>query len=316
MTAARAAWVAARAVGRVALTVLLAALITLLLARRAPTLDEPPDQLAAPRQRAHASVLARLGAHVSGLARFDLGRSEHDGRRVSSHLAEALPPTLLLITLALALAYAAGIPAGAFAAARPRHLGARAIGAAAFLCAALPLFVAASLALRTLASTRALALFPPGGLHHPDSSGLALIPDVLYHLVLPAACLAYGAFALATAQQRTAIAAALAADHARAARAQGLPERRIVTRAIREAAPQLAALAAVQLPQLCAGAVIVERVFDLPGLGSLILGAIDHHDEPLLLGAVTVTALLAALALALADLLRRALDPRQREDAR
>ncbi len=170
----------------------------------------------------------------------------------------------------------------------------------------------ASLALRTLASARGLALFPPGGLTSAGSHGLARVAATAHHLVLPALCLAAGAYALASSAQRNAIAVVLAADHTRTARAQGLSERRILVRALREAAPTMCALAAVQLPQLAAGAVIVERVFDLPGLGSLILAAIDSHDEPVLLGAVLTTALLAALALGLADLARRRLDPRQR----
>ncbi len=274
---------------------------------RQPAGDRRPG-----RASLDAVTSSRLGRWLGQLLRFELGRSQRDHRPVSQHLAAALPITLLLILLALTLAYAAALPAGAVVAARPRTLRARVLASSAFLLAALPLFVLASLALRTLASARGLALFPPGGLTAPGSHGLAGIASAAHHLILPALCLAAGAYALASTAQRNAIAAVLAADHTRTARAQGLPERRILVRALREAAPTMCALAAVQLPQLAAGAVIVERVFDLPGLGSLILAAIDSHDEPVLLGAVLTTAVLAALALGLADLARRRLDPRQR----
>jgi peptide/nickel transport system permease protein len=155
---------------------------------------------------------------------------------------------------------------------------------------------------------------PIQGLH---SEGVRTLPDLLSHVVLPLLCLTYASFASVSRYMRAGMLDVLRQDYIRTARAKGLPERTVILRhALRNALTSIATLVGLTLPALVGGAVIVERIFGLPGMGQLSFDAISTKDIPVLMGTTALSGVVTMFGLLLSDLLHRALDPRVRAEAR
>jgi peptide/nickel transport system permease protein len=253
---------------------------------------------------------------VGRVATLDFGRSLHDHRPVSELLAEALPRTLLLTVLALLLAFGLAVPLGVQGAVREGSLAARLVSGGLFAAYAMPAFWVAVLALLFFSSPRFLGALPFQGLTSDGFEALsapAKLADLAKHLVLPVICLAYPTLAVVAVQVRAAMRAALAQDYVRAARARGIPERRVVYRhALRNSLLPLATLLGLTLPSLVGGSVVVERVFGIPGMGLLAFDAIANRDYPVVMGVATLVALVTMLSVLAADLLYAVADPRVR----
>jgi len=239
---------------------------------------------------------------LSQLLRGDLGSSFRDGRPVLTLLAEALPITLLLSAISLLLGYAAAIPAAIVSAARPGGFFDRAISTVAFLLYSLPVqWVALVLVVWPFG-------FPIHGLHSEGSRSFA---DFVEHLVLPVACLTYGSVAVTSRFVRSSMLEEMSNDYVRTARAKGLPESAVILRhALPNSLLSLITLFGLTFPALASGAVIVERIFGLPGMGKLTFDAVLGRDVPVLMGAVTVAGVVTMLGTLLSDLLYAAADPR------
>jgi peptide/nickel transport system permease protein len=239
---------------------------------------------------------------LSHLLRGDLGSSFRDGRPVLSLLGEALPLTLLLSIISLLLGYALAVPAGIFSAARPGGWLDRAISTVAFLLYSLPVqWVALVLVVWP-------AGFPIHGLH---AEGTHSLGDLLAHLVLPVACLTYGSVAVTSRFVRSSMLEEMGRDYVRTARAKGLPERSVILRhALPNSVLSLITLFGLTFPALASGAVIVERIFGLPGMGKLTFDAVLGRDMPVLMGTVTVAGVVTMLGALASDLLYAVADPR------
>ena len=138
--------------------------------------------------------------------------------------------------------------------------------------------------------------------------------DRVWHLVLPALALAAGGAAYYARVVRGDLAAALATDHVRTARAKGVPEWRVVLRhGLRGSLGSLVMLAGIDLGVLLGGAVVAESIFGWPGLGRELLNASLELDIPVILGVTLVGAIAIGVANLAADLLVLWLDPRARE---
>jgi peptide/nickel transport system permease protein len=257
---------------------------------------------------------AQFAAFAAGAARGDLGTSIQYGRPVRELLAERLPATLLLGTLALGVTFGAGLWLGVVQA---RHRGGATDHALTVLSLAghaMPSFwLGLMLALLFGVTLRWL---PVAGMSDPalgDAGTGARALDVARHLVLPVLTLALVNVASAMRYQRTAMLEALQQPWVQAARARGLPESRVVWRhAWRNALFPVLTLFGLWLPIVVVGAVFVEQVFAWPGIGSLAAGAAGARDYPLLMG-TSVLATLAVVAGGLVtDLAHMALDPRLR----
>jgi peptide/nickel transport system permease protein len=256
---------------------------------------------------------------VGKVVTLDFGRSLHDHRPVAQMLAEALPRTLLITTLALLLAFGLAIPLGVQGALKEGTVGARVISGGLFAIYAMPSFWVAVLALLLFSSPRFLGWLPFQGLTSDafgsESAGAKVI-DLLSHLVLPVACLAYPTLSVVSVQVRSAMRTALGQDFVRAARARGIPERRVVYgHALRNSLLPLTTLLGLTLPGLVGGSVVVERVFGIPGMGLLAFDAIANRDYPVVMGVATLTALVTMLSVLLADVLYMVADPRVRVEA-
>lgn len=234
----------------------------------------------------------------------DLGHSFRDGRPVAALLAEALPVTLLLSLPSLLLGALLAIPAGIVSAARPSGLLDRALGWTAFVLYSLPV-QGVALALVLLAGPSG---WPIQGLR---SEGVRSGLDLAAHLVLPVLCLAGGTVAVLARFLRSSMLEEMGQDYVRTARARGLPERRVVLRhALPNSLLSLITLFSLSLPGLVSGAVILERIFGLPGMGRLCFEAVLGRDLPVLMGVITLSGVLTMLGMLAADLLYAAADPR------
>ena len=310
-SAAVARWLALRTL-RALLTVLGVVTLVFVIVRLVPgdpalaILGEQasPEDVAALRSALHldASLPAQYAAFLGDVASGTLGRSfrERD-QAVSSQIAEVLPDTALLALSATLVAWSIAIPLGVLAAlrrGRAADLGARTL---ALLGLAIPaIWLGPLLVLVFSVQLRWLPM--PG-----DDEAGAL------GLVLPSITIGAALAAILTRQTRGATLEALSEQYVLAARARGLsPARAAVKHALRNALLPVVTVGAAQLGALLSGAVVAERIFERPGLGTLFLDAFAARDIPVVQGCVLVVASVYVLVNLLVDLLYGALDPRAR----
>ncbi len=235
--------------------------------RRAHGLDEP----------LHRQLLVYLGRTLSG----DLGHSLFFDAPVTELILARLWPTVLLVITAMAVALVLGTLLGVLAARMPGGPVARLVTVVTLAGWSAPAFWTGILLL--LAFSAAVPLFPLGGMHdlRLESTGLARALDVAHHLVLPATALAIASLAPYSRIARASMLDVLGADYIRTARAKGLGERAVLLRhALRNAALPVVTLAGYQAGTMLSGAVLVETVFDWPGLGRLAFESILRRDHP------------------------------------
>jgi len=243
---------------------------------------------------------AQYVAFLSRVARGDLGVSITYRAPVATVIAGRYGATLELAGAAALFAAAFALPLGLLAASRPRSLADRLARLVSLLGACLPSFWLGPLLI--LVFSIELGWLPVSGRAGPES------------VVLPALTLGLGMAGILVRLTRTAMLAALREDWIRTARAKGTPEWRVfVLHALRNALPPVATVAGLQAGGLLAGAIITETIFAWPGLGRLVVQAIDARDYPLVQGCVLAIAFTYLLVNTATDLLHRALDPRLRD---
>jgi peptide/nickel transport system permease protein len=252
-------------------------------------------------------VLTQYLANINGLLHGDLGRSIQDGSPVADAIGRRLPRTLELIGAAAILALLTGFPAGAFAAMRPGGVLDRVANVVSGLLLAMPVFVLGTVLVLVLAQW--LHLVPAGG-YVP----LAQAPGQhLVLLLMPAATIAAGLAAVVFRITRAAVAEAAGRDHVRTAHAKGLANRRILLHHIvRNALAPVVTVVALHLGSLLGGTVLVEYVFNWPGLSGELVDAVSARDYPEVVGIILVISLLFVGLNLLVDLAYAALDPRVR----
>lgn len=271
-----------------------------------------PDTLAALRAEMGLDRPAplRYAAWLGGAVTGHLGTSTTYGVPVAGLVADRLAVTLPLALVALALAVGAALPLGVAAAAR--RGGALDAAAAVFAqgATAVPGFWI-GLLLVLLFAVR-LGWLPAGGF--PGWAGGA--GPALRALLLPAIALALPQAGVLTRVARGAMLDALGEDFIRTARAKGLRPRTVLWRhALRNALPAILTVLGLQLSFLVAGAVLVETVFALPGLGRLAVQAFAQRDAVVVQDVVLLFAAFVILVNFAVDLAGLALDPRQRDAA-
>jgi len=245
---------------------------------------------------------------VVSLLRGDAGFSIRTGRPVLVEIAERLPATLELATAATIIAVAIGIPLGLLSAMRPRSRVDVAARIGGLVGLSLPSFwlgtliiVLFSLYLRWLPNTGGYVDFVRDPLRN-----LAL-------LLFPAITLGVALAAATMRMTRSAMLDVLGADYVRTAAAKGLPRPLIVRRhVLKNGLIVVVTLLGIQVGQLFGGAVVVEEIFTIPGVGRMLLTAILQRDYALVQGGVLVIAILFVMVNIVVDLLYGYLDPRIR----
>lgn len=246
-------------------------------------------------------VFVQYADYLAGLAQLDFGRSVVQGLPVADIVTARLPYTLWLAGAALAVALGIGLPAGVYMAVRRRSRSAKALMGLVLAGQSLPTFWSGILLILVFGVV--LGWLPPSGARSPES------------VIMPAVALGLLSMATFARIARTSTLDELSKPYVRAARAKGLsPGRTVRAHVLRNGAIPVISVAALEIANLLAGAVIVETVFAWPGLGLLTVQAIGARDFPIV-QAVVLLGAFAAIGLNLvADILYSAVDPRIRLD--
>jgi peptide/nickel transport system permease protein len=252
-------------------------------------------------------LLEQLLRFYARLLRGDLGRSYYLDRPVTTALLERAEPTLVLMASALLVAVLIGVPSGIVAGAYPGSGWDRLLMTAALLGVCVPGFWL-SLNFIYLFSVR-LGWLPVAGYASVFSDPVA----AFRHLLLPAVSLGFSQSALIARIARSCMIEVLRQDYIRTARAKGLGERSVVyLHAFRNALVPVVTVIGITMAILIGGAVVTEIVFNIPGLGRLIISAILRRDYPVVQGVVLVTAAAYMLINLVVDMVYAFIDPRIR----
>ncbi|MFI5735306.1 ABC transporter permease [Kribbella sp. NPDC051587] len=248
---------------------------------------------------------------LGGLLRGDLGTSYVSKAAIGPQVFDRFQVTLLLVLAGMLIALVLAVPAGTVMAARHRRLSGVALSALSQVGVAVPAFLAGILLIMVFAVK--LGWLPANGWTPPAQD-----PGMfLRQLLLPALSLGLVQGAVLTRYVRSAVLDVLREDYLRTARAKGLrPFPALWRHGLRNAAVPVVTVLGLQLATLLIGAVVVERVFVIPGLGSLLLDGVSQRDLILVQDVVMVLVVAVLLVNFLVDLLYVALDPRLRTGAR
>lgn len=250
--------------------------------------------------------------YVQWLQRFlvgDWGYSYATHRPVLEMVTERLGNTVVLMGTVYVVTLVLAIPIGLFTAVRQYSVADYAVTAFAFAGLSMPTFWLGLLLIIVFGLT--LGIFPLGGMATPGAS--FDLGDRVHHLVLPVATLSLVGLAHYTRYLRASTLEVLTQDYIRTAHAKGLTERLVLLRhAFRNSALPLVTVAALDLPELFAGALVTEQIFGWPGMGRLFWDSATRSDYPVLMGILTVSATLIIAANLIADVIHGWLDPRVR----
>jgi peptide/nickel transport system permease protein len=269
-----------------------------------------PGMIAELRQRMllDEAIYVQLGQFLFNILRGDMGRDVLNQLPVSMLVFNALPHTVALAILSILLASLIGIPLGTYAAGYRNSLLDRITAFVSVSFITIPPFVAGLLLLLVFAVQ--LGWFPVSGAGREGD----LLSQARY-LVLPVAALALSWIGYIARLVRASVLEELTKDHVRTARSKGLRESSVLYKHVLRGAliPTIAVLG-VGFGNLLGGAVLVEIIFSRPGLGYLMLNAIESRNYPIVQGGLIVAVFLYALANVLADLSYGFIDPRIRTE--
>ncbi len=269
-----------------------------------------PDQLAALEERLglNRSWSAQYISWLSGVLHGDWGMSLRLSLPVSGLIATAFANSALLAITALVTVTIVAIPLGIAAAVKRGTWADLLIGLVAYCGTAMPEFVTATLLIVFLAGPDT-GIFPAGGFVPPFEDFWGF----LGHVILPAGTLSLVLTAHIARQTRSEMADVLASDYVRAARLKGLAERVVLRRhALPNALAPTIAVISLDIGYLLGGIIVVEEIFAWPGLGRLLIYALENRDLPVIQGVTLVLAMVYALSNLVSDLVIAAIDPRVR----
>lgn len=258
-------------------------------------------------------LIVQIGTYVGRVLRGDFGQSFVLHQSVWSAIAPRIVPTLMLSGVALVGAVVAGTLLGVFTARRPRKVISHVVTVVSIVGFAMPSFWIGLILIILFAVT--FPIFPIGNMNSTMVGGgfFEHAADTLWHLVLPAFTLGVIYLAQYSRLSRASMLEVLGSDYVRTAHAKGLAPRVVVYKhALRNALIPIVTVLGTQFGHLLSGAVVVEVVFNWPGLGSLAYQSIQQRDTPLLLGILLLSAAFVLVANIVTDFIYRIIDPRIR----
>lgn len=249
---------------------------------------------------------------LGSILKLDFGRSFTQPKSVVELIGEAIGPTFLLSSISLTLTYLLSIPLGLYSTVRSGKTDERAISLTLYMLYSLPSFVAA-LYLQLLLCVQ-FDLLPLLGMHDPDYESMNRFEytfDILKHAILPVACFTYGSLAYYSRFVKANTEEVIRQDYIRTARAKGVPYYLVIWKhAFRNTFIPMATMIGLTLPALLGGAIILEQIFNWPGMGTLFFGALNQRDYPTIMGLVLMFSVLTLLGQLMADVLYVLVDPR------
>ncbi len=254
----------------------------------------------------------QLGVYLSKVAQGDLGFSYFFNLPVSEMIVERLPATLLLVVSAVLLAFVVGTGLGVLSARKPNGALSQFITVLSLVGFAAPIFWVGIMLVILFASI--WPILPVAGMRSIDSAGgggWADMVDVAKHLVLPAFTLSLVYLAQYSRLARSAMLDVLGSDFIRTARAKGLAEGVVLYKhALRNALLPVVTVLGLQFGNVLAGAILVETVFNWPGLGRLAFESVLRRDYPTILGVLLFSSIVVVVMNQVTDLAYRLIDPR------
>jgi peptide/nickel transport system permease protein len=249
--------------------------------------------------------LMQYGAWLGKAVQGDLSQSLLSGEKVVDSISRAFPNTLLIVAIALMLALATGIPMGIAAAIKPNGWVDKIVSMVASLGVAIPGFWLAMILVAEISLN--LNWLPATG-----AKSFAVSPwDAIRHALLPAIAIAAYGMAEVARQLRGSLLEVLSSQYVRTLHAKGLSMSRILWQhGLKNVSVNLFTIISLLVNRMLAATVVVEAVFAIPGLGSLIVRGAIQRDFPIVQGVVFAMVIVVILVNLVADLLCAAVDPR------
>jgi peptide/nickel transport system permease protein len=251
-----------------------------------------------------------------GLLALDLGKEMQTKESVAEELGERLKVTVPLSLLAVLLSYLIAIPLGIFSV---RRQGTRIDGATTvvlFVLYSIPTFWFGLMLILAFGKT-GFDLLPVLGLHDKDADTFTTggyLWDVILHIILPVATMTYGSLAYLSRQMRAGMLDVIRQDYIRTARAKGLSENVVIYKhALRNSMIPVITLLASILPILIGGSVIVETVFDIPGMGKYAFEGLLRRDFYIVMATTVFVGVMTQFGILLSDITYSLVDPRIRQ---
>jgi peptide/nickel transport system permease protein len=242
----------------------------------------------------------------------NLGQSYFLNLPVSQLILERLPATLLLVLTSVGWAFLAGVFLGTLASRKPHGVLSQSITVLSIVGYSAPVFWTGIMLVILLAS--AVPVFPVSDMHGDvAASGVTAAVDVAYHLVLPSLTLGIVYLAFYSRLARASMLDVLGADYIRTARAKGASEASVFYHhALRNALLPVVTILGLQFGNVLAGAILVETVFNWPGLGRLAFDSVLRRDYPTILGVLLFSSVMVVVMNMVTDFCYRLIDPRIR----
>jgi peptide/nickel transport system permease protein len=252
--------------------------------------------------------IAQYWSYIVNVLHGNLGYSYKDNQTVTALFEERWARSLYLSGMALVFAVVIAVPLGIYQAVRRSTVGDNVATAFAFIFYAMPVFFLALILIQLFALS-----FPIFNYEASQSTNLLVVIGDFRSMFLPIATLTLLSVAAFSRYMRSAAMDALAQDYIKAVRAKGLPERLVLWRhLVRNACLPLVTLIGLSIPNLLAGNLITEQVFNYQGLGLLFFNSLNNVDYPVLLAYTLVGAILTVVGNLVADVALTVADPRIR----
>ncbi|MDG1472176.1 MAG: ABC transporter permease [Ascidiaceihabitans sp.] len=259
-------------------------------------------------------IFTQLWIYVSGIATGNLGESFFFNQPVSKLIGLRIWPTILLVITAQILSISIGVFMGVIAARKPNGILSGIVSIFATIGYAVPVFWTGIMLIILFASV--IPIFPVEGMQSVklrDAGFVVKTLDIAHHLVLPAFTLAIIYLAQYARLSRASMLEVLGSDYIRTARAKGASEVSVLFKhALRNAALPILTVAGLQFGNLISGALLVETVFNWPGMGRLAFDSILRRDYPTILGVLFFASAMVVVANIITDISYRWADPRLR----
>ncbi len=259
-------------------------------------------------------LITQMGIYVGNVVTGDLGESFFFNQPVATLIAQRILPTILLVVTAQVLSIIIGVFLGVIAARKPNGVMSAFVSVFATIGYAVPVFWTGIMLIILFASV--LPIFPVEGMQSVklrDAGIFVQALDVLHHLALPAFTLAIIYLAQYARLSRASMLEVLGSDYIRTAKAKGASQRSILFKhALRNAALPILTVAGLQFGNLISGALLVETVFNWPGMGRLAFDSILRRDYPTIMGVLFFASAMVVIANILTDMSYRLADPRLR----
>ncbi len=248
---------------------------------------------------------------VGNLLRGNMGESFKHHQNVRVVIARGIGPTLLLSVTSLIITYSLAVPMGLFSVVRRGRPAERMLSVILYMLYSLPSFVVAIGLL--IVFYEHLGWLPPG-LKSDTYSTMSFggkVLDIMKHMILPVICYTYGSLASLSRFVKSNMEEVIRQDYIRTARAKGVaPLNVVIHHAFRNTLIPFVTMMGLTLPGLLGGSIILEQIFDWPGMGQLFYHSITDRDYPVIMGMILMYSVLTLAGQLLADILYAVVDPR------